>query len=114
MQDCAAPHQHAADPPTESRQFAPNGGRTDRCLDPEEFLRAELDRTYALLAQAVRYAAHHTGVDAGTLIQTFADTLGVRLEEPAWRRARDRRRLRFLLRARTLAAVPTNGKVPVA
>lgn len=84
------------------RVAAPAGGRggsltRDRCLDPEEFLRAERDRLWLLLADAIRYGAHHTGVSDRSLLETLAETRGIRLEEPAWIRARQERRLRFLL-----------------
>lgn len=63
-----------------------------RSLDREvEMLRAERLRLERLLADALVYGAHHTGVSWESLLAVLALTRGIRLERPAWIEERESR-----------------------
>jgi hypothetical protein len=48
-----------------------------------EFLEADRARLEALLAEALRYGAHHTGCRPLTLFEVFAETRGFNLSRAA-------------------------------
>ena len=62
-----------------------------------EFLEGERARLEALLAEALRYGAHHTGCSALTLLVALAETRRINLARPAWIEERDGEKLADLL-----------------